>query len=309
LFCGGRRLRLRLAEDVLGQAGDHHLRPGRHPPDAAVPVDDGGPAGAQLPAAVREAVRRGGPEAAVPLHEPGAGAGHALPGDRAGVHLLGGGAVPPPGELEPAGGLVLLLHLAGDDRLRGPAAGAERRGGVAVRLLGLHPDGDGAGGDVLQPGAGRGDRPAALHRRRLHPKQAAEGARRGGGVLTEAADRGRRTRQAGPRRQQDPADAAAQQPPQEEQLPQERPGEAVGGGGAPDRVLRAEERQRVRPVDGDGGHPHLRQLPPADGQGAEEGGQQAEGEDGHVRGRNGRQDEQGSRTPGRVHVTKGITIS
>lgn len=107
------RLRFGLPEDHLGQAGDHRLRPGRHPPDAPLPFHDRGRAGEELQEAVREDVRRRFGQEGLSLLGHGQGTGDALPGDGARLHLLRGGALPQAGELEPARGVLLLFYVFG----------------------------------------------------------------------------------------------------------------------------------------------------------------------------------------------------
>lgn len=104
------------------------------------------------------------------------------------LHDVWCGAVPPHTELDGAGELLLLLHVAGDDWVRRHRAGGQHR---RVRRVRVHPGRDGDRRDVLQldPGgagalaaeAGRPGPAAARHQRlqqrrpehRLQPGDAA----------------------------------------------------------------------------------------------------------------------------------------
>lgn len=213
------RLRQRVPPHVLGQASDHNLRADRHPADAALPLHHRRRVSPQLPALVRQTLRnRHEPaEAPVSLRQEDPRPSDPLPDPGAGLHLLRSAALQPAGELVAARGLVLLLHVARYDRVRRPGArAAARRGSVLVRLLGVHPDRHGAGGHVLQPGAGRDREPAAVRGGVLC--EAGGAPRRGadGRVLTAAQDGGRQdaagAQEAAPRH-------AAQQPAPEDAEP------------------------------------------------------------------------------------------
>lgn len=169
-----------------------------------------------------------------------------------------------------------------------------------MRLLRLHPDRHGPRGHVFQPGPRRSDEPAPPDRRELLPPPAPPGetprrpdvARR---LLTAPEDRGRRPAH---RHAPAPAQSPLQQPPAQGggDVPAQRACAEVRRRGrrAPRRVLRAAERERVRPIRGDGGRPPRGAHAP-----------QGQGEDGDVRGR----DEQGQAGAARrVHVTGGITV-